>query len=93
VKIHNIYKLFTIISFISPFIGVSQSVSYKENLKKDIALFESAKTASDFIYAANCFEKLAVTEKKEWLAFYYAGLCDALAAFEKQNKDSRCLCS
>lgn len=91
-KIHNIYKLFTIISFISPFIGVSQSVSYKENLKKDIALFESAKTASDFIYAANCFEKLAVTEKKEWLAFYYAGLCDALAAFEKQNKDIDTYC-
>ncbi len=91
-KIHNIYKLFTIISFISPFIGVSQSATYKENLKKDIALFESAKTASDFIYAANCFEKLAITEKKEWLAFYYAGLCDALAAFEKQNKDIDTYC-
>ena len=50
-----------------PVVGISQSGSYKENLKKNIALFESAKTANDFIYAANCFEKLAVTEKNQWL--------------------------
>jgi hypothetical protein len=75
-----------------PVVGISQSASYKENLKKNIALFESAKTANDFIYAANCFEKLAVTEKNQWLPFYYAGLCDALAAFEKQNKDIDTYC-
>ena len=67
----------------APLITVSQSAAYKESFKKDVSLFESAKTASDFIYAATCFEKLAITEKKEWLAFYYAGLCNALAAFEK----------
>ena len=65
----------------APLITVSQSAAYKESFKKDVSLFESAKTASDFIYAATCFEKLAITEKKEWLAFYYAGLCNALAAF------------
>jgi hypothetical protein len=70
----------------------SQSATYKENLKKDIVLFESAKTANEFVYAANCFEKLAITEKNQWLPFYYAGLCDALAAFEKQHKDIDMYC-
>lgn len=73
-------------------LGISQSIIYKENIKKDIILFESAKSANDFTYAANCFEKLAMTEKKEWLPFYYAGLCNVLAAFEKQNKDIDTYC-
>ena len=71
----------------APLITVSQSAAYKESFKKDLSLFESAKTASDFIYAATCFEKLAITEKKEWSAFYYAGLCNALAAFEKPQNE------
>ncbi len=71
----------------APLISVSQSAAYKESFKKDVSLFESAKTASDFIYAATCFEKLAITEKKEWSAFYYAGLCNALAAFEKPQNE------
>ena len=70
----------------------SQSAAYKDNIKKDIRLFESAKTANEFVYAANCFEKLAMTEKNQWLPFYYAGLCDVLAAFEKQNKEIDIIC-
>lgn len=66
--------------------------AYKENMKKNIQLFESAKTAADFIKAANSFETTALSEKKEWLPFYYAGLCDVLAAFEKPKKEIDALC-
>ena len=92
VKIKNRFYHICLVLVFVPLITKSQSASYKESLKKDVSLFESAKTASDFIYAANCFEKLAMTEKKEWLAFYYAGLCNVLAAFEKQNKDIDTYC-
>ena len=92
VKLHKLYKLLIIISVITPLVSVSQSATYKESLKKDIVLFQSAKTANDLVYAANCFEKLAIIEKREWLPFYYAGLCDVLAAFEKQNKDIDTYC-
>ncbi len=71
---------------------IAQSTGYKEGMKKNIALFKSAKTPGDFVHAAACFEKLANIEKKEWLAFYYAGLCNVLAAFEKQSKEIDTYC-
>lgn len=86
------YYILNIVLF-SVLLASAQSASYKEGLKKNIALFESAKTTTDFIKAANGFEALAKTEKKEWLAFYYAGLCDALAAFEKPTKEIDPLCN
>lgn len=87
-------KLYTLtIAIFSVFTVSAQSASYKEGLKKNIQLFESAKTPADFIKAANGFEALAKTEKKEWLAFYYAGLCDALAAFEKPTTEIDPLCN
>lgn len=82
-----------IIVIFSVFTVSAQSVSYKEGLKKNIQLFEAAKTPTDFIKAANGFETLAKAEKKEWLAFYYAGLCDALAAFEKPTTEIDPLCN
>ena len=88
----QLFIIVALLGMLIPIDVISQSTSFKENLKKDIALFESAKTANEFIYAANCFEKLAMTEKNQWLPFYYAGLCDVLAAFEKQNKEIDTFC-
>ncbi|MES2567012.1 MAG: hypothetical protein V4565_09115 [Bacteroidota bacterium] len=75
-----------------PGIIFSQSQSYKENLKTNIILFESAKNNAEFIKAANSFEKLALKEKKDWLSYYYAGLCSIIAAFEKPKKEIDPLC-
>ncbi len=52
-------------------------------MKKNIQLFES----SNFMKAASGFETLALSEKKEWLPFYYAGLCDVLVAFQKPKTE------
>ena len=88
----KLYILFIATSYV--FTAFSQSAAYREGLKKNIQLFETAKTPADFIKAANGFETLALSEKKEWLAFYYAGLCDALAAFEKPiNENGSMLCT
>jgi hypothetical protein len=81
------YTLISIALSIAPFIAFTQSIAYKEGLKKNVMIFESAKISSDFIKAANGFETIALSEKKEWLAFYYAGLCNVLVAFEKTKKD------
>ena len=71
---------------------LAQSSNYKESLKKNITLFESAKNSAEFIKAANNFESLALKEKKEWLPFYYAGLCNSLAAFKKPKTEIDPLC-
>lgn len=90
----NILYKTTLIAFLAlPVLSLAQGTSYKESLKKNIAAFESAKTSADFIKAANGFETLAKAEKKEWLPFYYAGLCDALAAFEKPALEIDPLCN
>lgn len=87
VKIQILFKIIVFSAVFKPCIAFSQSTDYKESLKKNISLFESAKTANDFIKAANNFENIAFVEKKEWLAFYYAGLCNVLVAFEKSKQD------
>ena len=87
----KLYILFIV--NLTVFNAFGQSATYKEGLKKNIQLFESAKTPADFIKAANGFEGIALSEKKEWLAFYYAGLCDALAAFEKPSAEIDALCN
>lgn len=72
--------------------GFSQHAGYKEAMKKHIQAFESSKTSADFIKAANGFEKIALEEKKEWLPFYYSGLCNVLAAFQKTKTEIDALC-
>jgi hypothetical protein len=79
-----------ILSIVFSFSAYSQA--YKENMKKNIRIFEASESAGDFIKAANGFETIALSEKKEWLPFYYAGLCDVLAAFEKPKKEIDALC-
>ena len=87
-------KLYIIlIAIFSALTAFSQSAYYKESMKKNIQSFDVAKTSADFIKVASGFETLALSEKKEWLPFYYAGLCDALAAFEKTAVEIDPLCN
>ncbi|MES2515125.1 MAG: hypothetical protein V4580_13320 [Bacteroidota bacterium] len=74
------------------FTAFSQSSGYKEGMRKHIALFESAKSGADFFKAANAFEAIAGEEKKEWLPYYYAGLCNVLTAFTKPKTEIDALC-
>jgi hypothetical protein len=52
----------------------SQSDKYVAAMKKNLALFDSAKTAEDYTKLANTFERIGDAEKTQWLPYYWAGL-------------------
>ena len=85
-----IYSVVFACSFIS--LGFSQSQAYKAGMKKQVTQFNAAKNKSEFIKIASGFETIAVSEKKEWLAYYYAGLCQALVAFETSKTEADAVC-
>ena len=70
----------------------AQSASYKAGMKKCLAQFQNAGSKTEFIKAAGSFETLALSEKTEWLPYYYAGLCEALGAFSAAKTDIDALC-
>lgn len=71
---------------------LSQSQPYKDAMKKQVTAFNSAKGISDFQKVADGFVAITLFEKNEWLAFYYAGLCNVLIAFEKSKTDIDLYC-
>ena len=52
----------------------SQSDKYVAAMQKNLALFDSAKTAEDYTKLSNTFERIGDAEKTQWLPYYYAGL-------------------
>jgi len=52
----------------------SQSDKYVAAMQKNLALFDSAKTAEDLTKLSNTFERIGDAEKTQWLPYYYAGL-------------------
>jgi hypothetical protein len=88
-SLKNLYLLL-MICLVS--LALAQSASYKAAMKKQLVQFSAAKTKTEFLKAAGNFEILAASEKKEWLPLYYAGLCQAIAAFESDKKDIDGLC-
>jgi hypothetical protein len=54
--------------------GSAQSDKYNAAMKKNLDLFDSAKTTADFQALANTFERIGDAEKTQWLPYYYAGL-------------------
>ena len=72
---------FTLFSFAN----FSQSKKYKEWMKKNITLLDSAKTDVQLLAAALGFEKIAALDKKEWLPNYYAGLAYVHLAYKKEG--------
>lgn len=69
-----------------------QSDSYHAGMKKSLLLFEQAAGKHAFLKAAQSFETLALSEKKEWLPYYYAGLCQAIGALSASKADIDALC-
>lgn len=67
----------TLFAFALVVLGTSvkaQSPAYKTAMQSNIALLESAKTASEYSNVSNAFERIGHSEKKHWLPFYYAAL-------------------
>ena len=65
----------------------AQSDKYMEAMKKNLTLFDSAKTNADYQALANTFERIGDAEKTQWLPYYYAGLVLATEGWNDPNLD------
>lgn len=70
----------------------AQSAAYKTGMKKCLLQFNNANSKEEFIKTSGQFETVAVAEKKEWLPFYYAGLCQAIGALSGAKTEIDALC-
>jgi hypothetical protein len=67
--------------------SMAQSDRYTETMKKNLVLFDSAKTTADYQAVANTFERIGDAEKTQWLPYYYAGLSLSTAGWNDPNLD------
>ncbi len=83
-------SLLTFILLITGISCLAQSERYTEAMKKNLALFDSAKTTADYQEMANNFERIGDAEKTQWLPYYYAGLALTNAGWgdPKLDKDA-----
>ena len=66
----------------------SQSDKYAAAMQKNIAAIDSGfRNPAYLLSLANNFERIAVAEKNQWLAYYYAAYCQVNNAFMEQDKD------
>jgi hypothetical protein len=68
----------------------SQSEKYVAAMKKNLELFDAAKTPGDFTAMANTFERIGDAEKTQWAPYYYAALALSSAGWmpEVTDKDA-----
>jgi len=73
-----------IVSTISSF---AQSEKYIAAMKKNIVGMDSSfKNPADLLTLSNSFERIATSEKSEWLAYYYAAFCQVNLGFMQADK-------
>ncbi|MBO9565166.1 MAG: hypothetical protein J7621_20485 [Niastella sp.] len=65
----------------------AQSEKYTEAMTANLALYDSAKTADDFLSVSAAFERIANTEKTQWLPYYYASLAHVMYGMAKRAAD------
>jgi hypothetical protein len=78
-----------ILSFllISAVVANAQSDKYDGAMKKNLSMFDSAKTTADFQAVAAAFERIGDAEKTQWLPYYYAGLALTMAGWQDSKLD------
>lgn len=65
----------------------AQSDKYIASMKSNImAIDTSYKNPADLLTLANKFERIATAEKSQWLAYYYAALCQVNYTYMEQDK-------
>jgi hypothetical protein len=68
-------------------LSFAQNERYIAAMKKNLAGMDSSfRTPADLVKLANSFERIANTEKSEWLPYYYAAFCQVNAGFMEQDK-------
>jgi hypothetical protein len=81
-------KLFLLaaVSFLAT-VTLAQSEKYLASMKANIAAIDTSfKNPANLLDLANKFERIATAEKTQWLAFYYAALCQVNYTYMEQDK-------
>jgi hypothetical protein len=65
----------------------AQSDKYEAAMKKNLSMFDSAKTTADYQNLAAAFERIGDAEKTQWLPYYYAGLALTTAGWQDPKLD------
>jgi hypothetical protein len=65
----------------------AQSDKYVVTMKKNLAMFDSVKTAADYQALSAAFERIGDAEKTQWLPYYYAGLALTTAGWMDSKLD------
>ncbi len=58
---------------------------YKEAMIQTLLMLDTAKTTQTYQNCANRFERIGNAEKKEWMPYYYAGMCYSLMVFMEKD--------
>jgi hypothetical protein len=72
--------LYVSLSLLISMPGISQNKKFISSVEKNLKTMDTCKQISSYQQVANSFERIANAEKKEWLAPYYASLCNAFMA-------------
>ena len=74
------------VSFLAT-VTLAQSEKYMASMKANIAAIDTSfKNPANLLDLANKFERIATAEKTQWLAFYYAALCQVNYTYMEQDK-------
>lgn len=80
------FILITVVIFLAAHAS-AQSDRYIAAMKSNIGAIDSSyKNPSNFLVLANNFERIATAEKNQWLAYYYAALCQVNYTYYEQDK-------
>ncbi len=85
----NIMKkiIFFAILFATALTTFAQSEKYTAAMKSSITEIDAAfKNPANLVTLGNKFERIALAEKSQWLAYYYAAYCQVNYAFMEQDK-------
>lgn len=65
----------------------AQSEKYMAAMKSNIAAIDTSfRNPASLLTLANNFERIALAEKSQWLAYYYAALCQVNYTYMEQDK-------
>jgi hypothetical protein len=65
----------------------AQSEKYLASMKSNIAAIDTSfKNPANLLDLANKFERIATAEKNQWLAYYYAALCQVNYTYMEKDK-------
>jgi len=65
----------------------AQSEKYMASMKSNIAAIDTSfKNPANLLDLANKFERIATAEKNQWLAYYYAALCQVNYTYMEKDK-------